>query len=171
MEELAFCKKVEKRIRKYVRINKLFRKGDKILVTDKFSMFVVKSIIKDLPVSIVLKNVKIKGIPDKKVEKIAGKGKINKIVLPWTLEDEVCMFLETFFSKKPDYSMLGVNVGKYVKLFRTIVEDEAIRFAKCKGFEIKPRKQDEFTKMLDKIEAKHQETRFSLLKSIDALLK
>ena len=57
--KLCFCRTIEKRIRKYARINKIFKKNDRILVTDNLDHYLVKSMIKDLPVKIFLKKFNI----------------------------------------------------------------------------------------------------------------
>src|SRR3989344_953804 len=69
----CFAEMIEKRIRKYVRMNKIFRKGDNILIIDELSFFLVKSIIKELPADIFLKNIEISDL-----SKSSAKNNIKK---------------------------------------------------------------------------------------------
>lgn len=158
----CFTKIIEKRIRKYVRINKIFRKNDKILVIDDLSFFLVKSIIKDLPAKIFLKNMGIDDLSKSTVKNKIKKEKINKIIIPWTIEDEANLFLNNLFSKKNK----KIN-KKFIKLLMTITDKEAGLFAKINKLNFKENKKNKDIKnMLDSIEEKYPETKFSLLKSI-----
>src|SRR3989344_5701744 len=78
----CFIKIIEKRIRKYIRINKLIKKNDKLLIKDPLSLYFIKKIIKS-PIKIINK-----------------KGKNAKEVIPWSLDDECSLFLDLFFNKE-----------------------------------------------------------------------
>jgi len=142
-----FCRIIEKRVRKDIRINKLFKKNDKIYVKDKLSKFLIDKIIGTLPK---------KFVNDPK--------KANKIVVKYTLEDRCNDFLEKFmFNKK-------VKPVKGIKLLRTITDKEAILFAKHHNIKFTPNKKNKKIKeILDKLERLYPQTRFSLFKSIEAV--
>ena len=146
MEKQDFCKKIEKRIRKDIRINKFFKKDDKIYVQDKLSKFLIDHIIGTLPKTFVTKE------------------KANKVIIKYTLDDECNDFLEKLLYNKKNPKIKGI------KLLRSITDKEALLFAKYNGIEFKPNKKDKKIKeILDKLENLYPQTRFSLLKSIESL--
>ena len=65
----CFARMIEKRVRKYVRKNKIFRKNDRLLVIDDLSFFLVKSIIKGMPSRIFMKKMSIDGLAKKDAKK------------------------------------------------------------------------------------------------------
>ena len=147
MEKSNFCIKIEKRIRKYIRINKIFTKDDKIYVKDKLSKYFINKIIGTMP-KIFVKDPK----------------KATKIVIKYTLDDECNDFLNHFiFGKKKKQT-------KGIKLLKTITDKEALLFAKYNNINFKPNKKErKITDMLDELEKSYPQTRFSLLKSIESL--
>jgi len=117
MEMGAFSQRIEKRVRKDIRINKLFSKNDRIYVKDKLSRFFIDKIIGTLPKKYV-----------------NSPKKANKIVIKYTLDDECNEFLEKFMFNKRE------NLIKGVKLLRTITDREALLFAKHHNIDFKPNK-------------------------------
>jgi len=107
MEMGAFSQRIEKRVRKDIRINKLFSKNDRIYVKDKLSRFFIDKIIGTLPKKYV-----------------NSPKKANKIVIKYTLDDECNEFLEKFMFNKRE------NLIKGVKLLRTITDREALTICK-----------------------------------------
>jgi len=163
----CFTEIIEKRIRRYVRINKIFRKNDRILVSDDLSFFLVNSIIKDLPAHIFLKSMNIDDLSKSSVKRSIKKDKINKILIPWTIDDEANLFLNNLFSgrnKRLD--------KRYIKLLITITDKEAGLFSKINDIDFKEnKKNEEIKKMLDMLEQKYPETKFSLSRSIGQMEK
>ncbi len=165
----CFSRLIEKRIRKYVRLNKFFRKNDRILIMDRFSEYLVKKIIKGLPVKIFYKEIKTQDFfNNKKIKQFAKTKKANKIVFPWTLDDEAILFLESFFNNKKTPTNLGITT-KYIKLLRPVTFREVNVLARIKGFKFRQNIKTPVYNMLDNIEKKHPQTRFSLLRSINQL--
>ena len=157
----CFCKTVEKRIRRYVRINKIFKKNDRILIDDRLCLFLIKSIIKDLPVNIFFRK-----NADKR---FIIRNKINKVVVPWTVDDEISLFLEGVFSGRIERGLLK-GKGKEIKLLKNITDKEAVLFARFKGIEFKAnKKKEDIAEFLNELESKYPETRFSLMKSVEEL--
>jgi len=182
----CFCKIIEKRIRKHVRINKIFSKNDRIYVKGPLCRYLVKSIIKDLPVKYTNKNP-------------------NKIVLPYTADDACVDFLKSVFSNKSiktkgrrDIKLAKANLWlskgeikqtqkqthqigaglwdtnkthqKKVKLLLPITDEEASLFAKFKHLNFKPSKKDkEIQTLLNRIQERYPETKFSLVKSYEKI--
>lgn len=148
----CFCAIIEKRIRKRIRLNKLFKKGDRILVKDELSFFLVKRIIKDLPVKLFRKSNK--------------NGKMSKIVTKRTIDDKLSDYLENiFFGRK-----MGKN--RRTSILDVITDNEALMFSKINKIKFKPNKKDlVLVNMLDRLEKKYPEIRFSLSKSVSELGK
>tara|TARA_B100002003_G_C13848718_1_gene416130 strand:- start:144 stop:587 length:444 start_codon:yes stop_codon:yes gene_type:complete len=146
MEKHEFNKRIEKRIRKDIRINQFFKKDDKIYVNDKLSKFLIEKIIGTLPKTYTTKE------------------KANKIIIKHTLDDECNNFLNKILFNKKEAKIKGI------KLLRTITDKEALLFAKYNNIKFIPNKKNkEIKNILDKLENQYPQTRFSLLKSIESL--
>lgn len=163
----CFFKIIERRLRKHIRLNKLFKKNDRILIIDNLSFYLVKKIIKDLPVKIFFKEIPVNSLNNKKIKDYIRNNKINRIVIPWTLDDEISLFLENIFLNKK------TRIKKdYIKLLKTVTDKEIILFARLKNIKFRENKKNkEIKEFLDKLEYKHPETKFSLLRSINQLEK
>ncbi|MBW2984168.1 hypothetical protein KY361_03580 [Candidatus Woesearchaeota archaeon] len=142
----CFCRIIEKRIRKRIRLNKLFRKGDRILIADELSFYLIKKIIKELPVKLFLRT---------------SADKTNKKAVKWTLDDELSAFLENiFFGKKR-------SKPKQISILDVITDNEAVMFSKINNIKFEPNKKDKnITNILNRLEKKYPEIRFSLSRSI-----
>lgn len=157
--EKHFLETIEKRVRKNLRKKSLICKGDRILIIDNNSKeyavgeFLLKNIIKDLPVK----------IETKKSEKLSyASSNHNKIIVPWSLDDETEEFLNFMFSKKKT-KKFG---KKYHKLLKNISEEEIEKFAEIKRFKYKHKKRSRIKEMLDTLEKRYPGYKFSLLNSI-----
>lgn len=134
---------IEKRIRKYSRINKIFSKGDKLKVKGEVAKYLLKSIAKDMPLVI---------------------GKTGKEVTEWTLDDEIQDYLLHIFEGKPR------NKEKKIKLLKPITDSEAKEFARIKKLKFQKKKKDpKIKKMLDEINKKYPDAKYTLLKNIEAI--
>jgi len=148
----CLCKNIEKRIRKYARLNKVFSRGDKLIVVGDICNYFVKSIIKGMPVE-------VKKVAKRPVKIASG----WKLIVQDTIDDECCSFLDGLFgkmSKKCDKNV--------IKLLCVVTDGEIERFAKTKKLKFKPNKKNELIKKeLDKLEEKYRETKYSLVKGCD----
>lgn len=157
----CFCKIIEKRVRKYVRVNKLFKKNDKIMVTDALCNYLVKSILKGLPVKLFYKKVNVEKLNDKNIKDFIKKNKINKVVVSWTADDEAQLLLQKVFHDKKE-----IKDRKIVKLLNPILDDEALLFSKFKKLQFKINKKDKNLKeFIDKVEKVNPGAVFGLMKS------
>ncbi len=144
--ENCFTRIIEKRIRKNIRINKLIKKNDKLLIKDSLSLYFIKKIIKS-PIKIVKKN-----------------GKNVKEVIQWSLDDECNLFLFKFF--KPNFNIKNNN--KIIKLFKTVTDEELIEFSKIKHIKYRTlNKHNNIENLLNNLNKKYPEIKFSLLKCIE----
>lgn len=169
----CFQKIIQKRVRKEIRIKKLLEKNDKILVIDdntaeaKLSRYLLKEIIKGLPVK----------IEEKKRDYVLGeeiKGSYNKIIIPWNADKEGEYLLSCFFEKKnPKYLshiMIGNNL--YVKLLIHVTHKEAAEFCRIKKLKFADKKEDSVaSEMINKLQKQYPEIIFSLVKSSEELKK
>jgi len=146
--EKCFCDAIEKRIRKHVRMNKLFSKNDKIYTEGELCKYLVRDIIKDLPV------------------KYTSKKQANKIVLAYTANDLCIDFLKYLTENKS-----LISKTKEVKLLATITNEEAKLFAKFKKLEFKPlKKEPNLNKFLSNLSEKNPEIINSLGKSAKEII-
>lgn len=168
-----FLEVIEKRVRKFTRTNKIFKSNQKILILNDSSKefyvsdYLVKSITKSLNVKISYQ--KIKSRFNFKINK--KHLSCNLIILPWNLEDEADEFLSRFI--KPNFKFKSYP-KKQTKLLKNLLDNEIKIFADLKHFRYnkKTNKTNRpLVKFLDNMEKSHQETKFSLLKTIEYLKK
>lgn len=154
----CFTNTIEKRIRKNIRINKIFKNKDKILVFDDLSNDVLKGIIKDSPKELFLK--KIKNIQQiNKLQPYIKKNKINKIAISACLDDIVIKFLESFILNKKN------KKTKFIDLFENLTSEELEKFSKIKRLNyLKIKKNKSIENFLNKIDHKYPGSKFNLLK-------
>jgi len=168
--ESCFLKIIEKRARKEIRLKKLIRKNDNILIINDgsaeyfVSEYLLKKIIKDLPIKITTKKQKYE-LGD------SVSGAYNKIIVPWNADKEDEYFLKSIFENQ-DLKYRGhykIKSKLYIKLLLTVLQAEVEIFAKIKGLKIKARKKTNIGIMLDELEKEYPEMKFSLLKSFQEL--
>ncbi len=137
----------------------LIRKNDRILMVDDGSKefvvgkYLLKNIIKNLPVEITVK----------KSAKTAKE--YDKIIIPWSLDDEAEEFLGIVFNKKKKQK----QNKKIIKLLINLSDEEIELFAKIKGFKYRKKPKSKIKEMLDLLEKRYPGYKFSLLNSIKAL--
>jgi hypothetical protein len=146
----CFCEVIEKRIRKHARLNTLFKKGDSIVVIGRLNQYLVPRIVKGLPLTITNRQ----RPPARTSSKVFG---------TWTLDDEVCSYLEELLTGR-------TRRPAFHSILKRTTDEELKLFAKYRKLEFTAnRKNPEVQRMLDTLEKRHPETRFSLMKSIEAL--
>lgn len=169
----CFCKVIEKRVRKYIRLNKLISKDDRLLIVDKVCEYFIDNIIKNLPTKqfridfdedlfLILK--------DGKINDFVKNNKIDRVIIPWTLDHEAFFFLTKFFEKGFDLDRLKFD-KKYIKLFLTVDEKSLIEFCKIKKIRYNRIKDSRLNKELERLVERYPELKYSLGKSIKVLKK
>lgn len=145
-----FMEQIEARVRKEIRAKELIKKNDVLVVKDPIAKFLIKKIMGGMPLRIVK----------------SGKGRFVEL---WTLDDEVLCFLTEFFGESKQKKVQKDSI----RPFRTVKDDELLAFAKLSGVKFKKKKrtkrEEEMKKALQKIEKKHPETKFSLLRSVEGM--
>lgn len=146
----CFARTIEKRIRKYIRLNSPFRKNDRILVKGSLNKYLIPRIIKHLPCRICCQK---------------AKGRINKIVVQWTLDDETNLFLKHLFTGKK-----AKQNPRHIKPLKVITDREAERFAGIKKLKFKPNRKDkEVQHFINEMEKSYPDTKYKIFKSIGIL--
>ena len=179
----CFCKLIERRVKKEIRSKELINEKEKILLLDNNSKEArISEHILNATYNNRLNLIKVKvnnfklGCLDRKIEGFIKKNKIKQVIIPWNLDNEIIYFTENLF-KRGDFKFLGnfrQNKIFYIKLLRNILESECLLFARCKKFKFKEKPEEDkqrkdIKNMLNRINKKHAETKFSLLKSIEQL--
>ena len=173
----CFLKLIEKRVRREVRFKKLFSREDHILILDDktkesfVTQHLLRSILKHLGVTFFIFEIENRfDLDEKKLSAIVKTGSIDKIVLPWSLDDEVEYFLSKMFTK---LELEKQKKPPRIRLLRNVSEKEIETFAKIKRYKYKKSKpyNKDIGEMLDKLEKKHPGVKFSVLKSFDGLVE
>ena len=162
INDKVFCEIIEKRIRKNIRLRYPFSKNDCILAADDLTAYLLNKILKDMPAKVYSRKTNIEQLlkKDKKTSEFIKKNRINKIVIPWTADDECCIFLKSVFSNKPKKKI------PYVKFLLTATDDEIGKFAKINRIPWKPNKKDrKILQFIEELNKLYPQTKFSLLKS------
>jgi hypothetical protein len=149
----CFCTTIEKRIRKYVRVNRIFSKHDRIVAVGELNHYLVPRIIQGLPVEL-------------KLAKRTPKNGRGKIVVVRSADDLACAFVGQVLSN----SVKRDGHETDISIVRVATDRELQLFAKFRKIRFEPNpKNAEIRGMLDTLEAKHPETKFSILKSMEQL--
>jgi len=150
----------EKRIRKQTRLDKSFKPRDRILAIGQIANYLAKSITKNMNVKIFQKN---------KIDpNFIKKNKINKIVIEWTLDDELNQYIKKIFEKKKE----AKEDKKYIKILKSVTDDEALLFSKINKLKFKPNRKDKkIQEFLNNIQDRFPNAKFNLLKNINELRK
>jgi len=175
----CFCRIIEKRVKKYLRLTCPLKKNERLLVIDDLSYFFITEFLK-LPLDITYKKMKLSMddciFQDEKLKKIIKEKKISRVILPWSCDDENLLFLDSLFTKKSSSNLPKLSKkskAKFIKLFKPVTDKELDIYSKQKRINrLKNRleKKKSTTKtreILDKIEEKNPGAKFSLLKSIN----
>jgi len=157
--ERCFGEVIEKRVRKHVRLSGLIKKNDVLVVDHPLVAYFVKSIVQDMPVTIL---------------EMMPKDCDAKQVVALTMDDELDAFLDQIFAGKDlvvEAKREQEQHTQQIKLLVTLTDKEAVMFAQAKQIEPLPKKTRKYEALLQQLEQKHQETRYSLMKSVEALKK
>ncbi|MFH1510635.1 MAG: hypothetical protein ABIF10_03005 [Candidatus Woesearchaeota archaeon] len=141
--KICFCQTIEKRIRKYVRINKVFSKNDRIIAVGPLNQYLIQRIIEGLPAKIIS-------------AKRPGKGK--NIILK-TADDIACELLQGMLQNRK-------TKNQHTSIVRVCTDEELMLFCKYRKISFKPNNKDpDVMKILNTLQKKHPETKFSVAKS------
>jgi hypothetical protein len=150
----------EKRIRKQTRLDQSFKPRDRILAIGQIANYLTKSITKNMNVKIFQKN--------KIDSNFIKKNKINKIVIEYTLDDELNQYIKGIFEKKKE----AKKDKKYIKILKNVTDNDVLLFAKINKLKFKPNKKDKnIQEFLNSIQAKFPNAKYTLLKNINKLRK
>lgn len=142
------------RIKKDTKLNNPFKKDEKVLVFGKITEWFLRKI--DIPLKITETN--------KSYDRVKNLNKYDKVVIPWTADDEANSFYSQMTSKNPSFK----ENKRLVKLFRTILGDELIKASKILKMNIRINKK---SKEINKIHKKFEHSIFGLKKSLEEFKK
>ena len=147
---------IEKRVKKDIRLNNLFKKGEKVLVIDDntkesfLTLYLLKKITKGLDLKIDVK------------KDVGDSEKYDKILLPADADDVAEEFMLKITQNKEKK-----KVPKTILFLKSVLDSEVAECAKELGYECKNEKDESY--LLDKIEAKYPGSKFGFLKSVKML--
>ncbi len=170
----CFCEVIEKRIRKYTRLNKSFRRGDRILITDKITEFIATRIIFDLPIKFFTEEFSLEEIqnPSKKLLEFISENKISKIVVPWTADDEACSFLHLVFNNNIETDFSSGISHKIIKILSTVTNKETELYSEINRMEFTSNTfYPDVRKFLDSLEEIYPDTKFGIAKSREIYMR
>jgi hypothetical protein len=178
----CFCNLIQRRVKKEIKQKKIIEENDKVLLVDDGS---IEARVSEIVINAIYKKVKLVknhvksfslGHLDKPTKNVIKKEKISKVVIPFNLDNEIAYFTDCVFSGKKVDKLSHYKEGKitFVKLLRNILESECDLFAEfnnicVKRRPLKDKKTRDIKGLINRINSKHCETKFSLLRSIDKI--
>ncbi len=151
-----------KRAKKELRKECPFTKGEKVIVYGSLTRRFLEQAIEDLPLEIHKDTRKFtKNVFNEKFTKY------DKIVIPWTANDEAELFYEEIIKKEANFRKIGHN-NKFVKIFKTITDDELIQASKILNINFHPLPKN---KEIALIRKKYKMADFGLVKSSEEIKK
>ena len=150
----CFLDIIYKRIEKDIK-QQPFKKGEKVLVFGQLTHSILSKINK-IDIDVIERN--------HEYTKSMDISQFNKVVIPWTADDEAEAFYESITSPEPTFEE---NL-KIVKLFRSLSDEEVLQTAKilCIEHPQKNRNPD-----IERIRKKYQSSMFGLAKSSEEIKK
>lgn len=159
----CFTRLIERKIRKYLRLNSLIKKNDHLIIVGELCQNIIKEILKGLPIKIYKIADNSEYFTNKELKEKAKKLKA-KIIIPWTMDHENHYFIKNFIENKKQL-YLG-NKKPFIKLLYPITDQEAQLLAKIKKVKYKPLIQDMYTKMFSGLEKKYLSVRYAFASSV-----
>jgi hypothetical protein len=159
MTKKKFLEVIEKRIRKFIRLNELFKPNDTIVILHDNSpaAFVTEHVLRELSLKLPLKIL----IRKKLTKKILDTA--NKILFPINADDHIDAFLNTIYFDKLE----ELYKEEFLSIVRHVAEKECYVFCKYLGLgkgKIKLKKHE-----LDIFDKPYHETKFATVKSIELM--
>lgn len=156
---------IQKKARRELRLNKYFTNKEKVIVIDddskesKFILCILDEIFnKRLNVGVAKKfNFK--------------NNKINKIIIPWSLDKEINSEILNFFENKKLMNESEKNINKkgnnkIIKLFKTIDDDEIVCYLSTKRVPFHNSGRKNSNEFIDSLEKLYPGTKNTMLKSL-----
>jgi len=131
---------ITRKVRKEIRLHSPLKKNEVLLVKDEIARHFLEQI--SMPI------------------KIVKKGKHDREVIPWTMDDEDEEFLECMFTGKKQK-----DKKSHIKLFRLITEQELDMYARLIKIKYTIPKQSDMKIHLNTLTKRYPQTKHSLLRS------
>ena|GEM_PF-3123440 len=164
----CFVKMLEKRIRKYLRVNEVVHKGDKLILVGSMSEFWINRIFTGLPLKTYKYADKGHYFEDNQLLAMAKKLKA-RIVIPWTMDHENKYFLQNFVEGHKQ-AHLGES-QLFIKILKPITDQEARILSDIRHLKYKPIFEDRYSKLFNTLEQKYDSVRYAFASSVDEMVK
>jgi len=148
------------RVKKELRTGKVFVKDDNVLVYGKLAKAFLEKAV-EMPLNIVEAEEEYsKEVLNKEFKEY------DKVVIPFTADDEADLFYNEITSKNPDFGKIGHS--KFVKIFKPVLDKELVQAAKILDIEFKtvPKSEE-----IEKIHKKYPTSKFGLVKTASEFKK
>jgi len=148
----CFCKVIEKRVRKTMRENSWIKHNDEVFIVDNGTVtfavtkYLLERISKDLPMEINIVKEPCEG----------------KVIIPWSLDDEVTGKLQELFGE-------AGHESQFITLLQNVSDEEIQTLAKLKDLEGSIPGKNALGKKLAEMEQKYPGSKFGLMKSFQDL--
>lgn len=149
----CFIEMLVSRIKKEIRSEQPFNKNEKVLIFGRLTEAMFHKVIENLPLDVT------RAISDYNPSN--GYPEYDKVVIPWTADDEAALFYKELTKSDPDFEKIGQSKG-IVKLFKSILDKELKQAAKILDIVFIPNAKDQD---LEKINKKYPSSNFGLVKS------
>ena len=167
--EKHFSESIERKVKRYTRQSQSLDKNQTILALEPVSEFFLTQIIK-IPLNMITKDISHFKISDlnsfgnsrsTRLISFIKANRIQKIVLPWTADNEIKIFLDSFLTNEP----IKPIPDDYIKMFLPIPELALKNYCKIKKIPYTPQKRSDLIEKLDLFESRYPGTKNALLKS------
>ncbi len=152
----CFIEIMTNRVKKEIRADTPFKKDERVLVFGALAKLFFDKIVEGMPLKVTEstdeydKSVLMKDFPQ-----------YDKIVVPWTADDEAEQFYKELTKSKPNFAVIG-STQKFVKIFKSVSSKELKQAAQILQIPFEDMKKDE---TVEKIQKKYPSAVFGLTKS------
>ncbi len=149
----CFLDVLYKRVKKEIRTEHPFKKNENVLVFSKLAKVFLEKAIENLPLHIT-------EAKEKYGQDIFGKdfSEYDKVVIPWTADDEANIFFEELSIQSPDFKKLG-HTQKIIKIFKPLLDKEVAQAAHMLNLEFETAPKH---KLIETIHKKYPSALFGL---------
>lgn len=148
--EKCFLRLFDKKVRRWIRQNKVISKGDIIFAKGEVTRHILNNIFKDGQIKIISKKSKLKDL---------------KEIVEKSSDDYICDFMKDLISGKRPKSY-----KKEVSLLRQFSDDDILLYAKINRLKFNPKKKDKkICDIVENITKGHTGSKVNMLRNIDKI--
>lgn len=158
----CFLEILVNRVKKEVRAECPVKKNEKILIFGKLARYFLERIIQGLPVTITEADE-----PFSIDVLLKNFSEYDKVVIPWTADDEAILFFDELITANPAFDKIG-HSKKIIKLFKSVLDNEVQQAAMLLAMDHKTVTRND---LVEKIQKKYPSAKFGLVKSASEFKK